>query len=464
MKVGVLGGGQLGRMLALAGYPLAFQFRFLDSSPEAPAEPLAEFLDGDFHDPAVLARFAEGLDLVTYEFENVPVAATTALAARLPVFPPPLALEEAQDRLREKSLFQSLGIPTPPFRAVESAHDLTAAVEEIGLPAVLKTRRLGYDGKGQQVLRDPHDVAAAGAQLGASTGQHGTTDAGSFPQSDHSASRGRKPSVSEPSSAPTTTTLDTGRDKRTDSSAPEQTPGPYAPGSPRNRHPSIDPAVSKPTSAPSSTLRILEGFVRFDREVSLLAVRDRRGAVACYPLVENHHREGILRMSLAPAPRTPPELQRLAEDYARRVLERLDYVGVLAIEFFEKDGQLLANEMAPRVHNSGHWTIEGAATSQFENHLRAVTGLPIGPTAALGRFAMFNLIGEAPAAEAVLALPEAHLHLYGKQPRPGRKLGHVTLRVGEPARVDDIVRRLDAILGFSECLGLDLSRIHAWGE
>jgi len=342
MTVGVLGGGQLGRMLALAGYPLGLRFRFLDLSPRAPAGHLAELHAGDYEDPDVLDRFAVGLDVVTYEFENVPVASACLLASRLPVYPPPQALEAAQDRLVEKTFFQSLGIPTPPFLAVDSEQGFRSALRQIGLPAVLKTRRMGYDGKGQIVLREPKDAEYAWRVLG------------DVPQ-------------------------------------------------------------------------ILEGFVPFRRELSVLAVRGGGGETAFYPLVENHHRDGMLRLSLAPAPGLTDALQGEAEDYARRVLAALEYVGVLAIEFFEADGRLLANEMAPRVHNSGHWTIEGAETSQFENHLRAVLGLPLGSAAAVGHAAMVNLIGSTPPPEVVLRLPRAHLHLYGKAPAAGRKLGHVTL-------------------------------------
>ncbi len=353
MNVGILGGGQLGYMLALAGYPLGLQFRFLDPSPEAPVGRIALRVNADFTNAEALERFANGLDLVTYEFENVPVNSVRALAQRLPVFPPPLALETAQDRLREKSLFRKLGIATAEFLPVRDAGELAGAAKKLGLPAILKTCRMGYDGKGQWLLRTTEDVAQARSQM------------------------------------------------------PEELP-----------------AVSEPLGeAPY----VLERMVAFSRELSILAVRSRAGEIVFYPPVENHHREGILRLSLAPAPQLGGKTQAAAEDIARRILEALDYVGVLAIELFECDGKLLANEMAPRVHNSGHWTIEGAITSQFENHLRAVCGFPLGSTVALGHSAMLNLIGEVPNPAEVLCIPDAHLHLYGKSPRPGRKLGHVTL-------------------------------------
>jgi 5-(carboxyamino)imidazole ribonucleotide synthase len=357
VNVGILGGGQLGYMLALAGYPLGLQFRFLDPSPEAPVGRIALRVNADFTNAEALDRFANGLDLVTYEFENVPVASVKTLAQRLPVYPPPQALEVAQDRLSEKTLFRKLGIATPDFLAVENAEALDQAVKSLGLPAVLKTCRLGYDGKGQWLLREPADILRAKSEMSAHVG--------------------------------------------------ETTSGPQSANFPF----------------------VLERFVLFARELSILSVRSRTGEIIFYPLVENHHREGILRLSLAPAPHLAEKTRAAAENAARRVLEALDYVGVLAIELFEcHNGELLANEMAPRVHNSGHWTIEGAVTSQFENHLRAVCGYPLGSTAPRGHSAMLNLIGEVPDPADVLAIPDAHLHLYGKSPRPGRKLGHVTLQ------------------------------------
>lgn len=357
LHVGVLGGGQLGRMLALAGYPLGLRFRVLEPAADAPAGHLAEHLIGGYGDLELLDDFADGLDVVTYEFENVPVAAAEHLAQRVPVYPPPAALAAAQDRLPEKLLFRQLGLPTPAFVPVDSRRELDGAVREIGLPGVLKTRRLGYDGKGQALLRTAADVETAWQAL-------------------------------------------------------------------------------------SGQPLIYEAFVPFDRELSILAVRGRDGATACYPLVENHHRDGILRLSLARAPDCPPQLQALAEEYAGRVLEWLDYVGVLAIELFQFGDMLLANEMAPRVHNSGHWTIEGAVTSQFENHLRAVCGLPLGDTAPRGNAAMVNLIGELPDRAAILAIPGAHLHDYGKAPRAGRKLGHVTLVEGDYATLHAKIERI----------------------
>jgi 5-(carboxyamino)imidazole ribonucleotide synthase len=366
--IGILGGGQLGYMLALAGYPLGLHFRFLDPSPEAPVGRIANRVTADFQDEQALQKFSHGLEVVTYEFENVPVAAAKFLADRVPVYPPSIALEEAQDRVREKQLFRKLGIPTAEFSPLANRKNLDAAVKLVGLPAVLKTCRMGYDGKGQWLLRTAEDVDKARPEL------------------------------------------------------------------------------------PDVPL-ILEKFVPFTRELSILGVRGWSGEIAFYPLIENHHRGGILRLSLAPAPNLTESLQKEAERAASALLEALGYVGVLCIEFFEIDGRLLANEMAPRVHNSGHWSIEGAVTSQFENHLRAILGLPLGSTAVVGVSAMINLIGEVPQSAEVLRVPNAHLHLYGKEPRAGRKLGHVTVRADHAeklykrlAELPDFFRRPDYCL------------------
>ena len=343
MTIGILGGGQLGYMLALAGYPLGLRFRFLDPSPEAPVGRIAHRVTAEFTDEQALEKFAHGLEVATYEFENVPVQAARFLAERVPVYPAPAALEEAQDRRREKRLFERLGIPTTDFAEIAKPEEFDAALERVGLPAVLKTCRLGYDGKGQWLLRTAEDVDRARAEL------------------------------------------------------------------------------------PNVPL-ILEKFVAFTRELSILGVRSRTGEIVFYPLVENHHRGGILRLSLAPAPQLAPGLQQTAEQATRKILEALDYAGVICLELFQVGDKLLANEIAPRVHNSGHWSIEGAATSQFENHLRAILGLPLGSTATVGYSAMVNLIAELPEAAEVLRAANTHLHLYGKSPRPGRKLGHVTVR------------------------------------
>lgn len=343
MRVGILGGGQLGRMIALAGYPLGVQCTVLEPAAESSAGQVCAHIRGEFDNFQSLYELAQSSDVITFEFENVPVESVRWLAERVPVFPPPRALEVSQDRLTEKTFFESLGIPTPPFAAVDTEAQFRAAVSRISLPCVLKTRRFGYDGKGQVVIRTREDAERAWQKLG-----------------------------------------------------------------------------GRPL--------ILEGFVPFDRELSLIAVRSRDGRIVTYPLIENEHRDAILHRSVAPAGDTGEELTERAAEFASRVLEELGYVGVLTIEWFQEGPRLLANEMAPRVHNSGHWTIEGALTSQFENHLRAVCGLPLGRCDAVGRAAMFNFIGNVPDAAAVLANPDAHLHVYGKSPRPGRKVGHVTLR------------------------------------
>lgn len=360
--VAVLGGGQLGRMLGLAGVPLGVQFRFLDPSPDAPAQVVGSLVTGALGDDEALARTVDGAHVVTYEWEGVPADAARRLEARgHHVYPSTRALEVSQDRLSEKQTFRDLGIGVADFAAVDDLDGLRAAVERVGLPAILKTRRGGYDGKGQHVLITRDDVESAFAAL-----------AGSGPL-------------------------------------------------------------------------ILEARVPFDRELSVLAVRGADGTTRSWPLVENRHVGGILRVSRAPASPRDPSLQARAEQDARRLLDHFDYVGVLALELFEVRGVLLANEMAPRVHNSGHWTIEGAETSQFENHLRAVLGWPLGPTDARGVSAMLNCVGALPDPRAVLAVEGAHLHRYGKQPRPGRKVGHVTVTAPDDVELASRLDRLRTI-------------------
>lgn len=349
MHIGILGAGQLGRMLALAGYPLGHRFRFLDPASDSPAGLLADHLALGYADTSVLEQFASRLDVVTYESENVPVEAAQHLEKFVPVYPPSLALEKAQDRFVEKSFFQELEIPTPKFTIYLDS--------SFSFPAVLKTRRMGYDGKGQSIVHSQAEVAA---------------------------------------------------EKAFDC--------------------------------------ILEEFVSFDRELSIIAVRNKTGETKFYPLIENHHRDGILRLSLVIG-NVSAELQKQAEEYATRMMSALNYVGVLTIEFFEKDGQLLANEMAPRVHNSGHWTIEGAITSQFENQVRAVCDAPLGSTNPLGVCAMVNLVGTLPDETSILKIEGAHLHLYDKAPRPKRKLGHITLVEKDVATLNeklDEIRKLYA--------------------
>ena len=360
MRIAVLGGGQLGRMLALEGIPLGHRFTFLEPAPDPPASALGTVIAAPYDDAGALARIAEAADVVTYEFENIPAASAAYLAERLPVLPPPRALGATQDRLAEKQMFQRLGIDTAPFHRLDTPADLDAALAATGLPAVIKTRRFGYDGKGQTVARSPAEAAAA---------------------------------------------LDT-----------------------------LGPGL------------IAEHFIHFERELSILAVRGHDGSRVSYPLTENHHRGGILRASYASAPGASPALQSAAEELARRIMEALEYVGVLAVELFEAGGRLLANEMAPRVHNSGHWTLNGADTSQFENHIRAITGLPLAAPRVPGPAAMLNIVGELPDAAAVAAVPGTHLHLYDKAPRPGRKLGHVNVTGPDEAAVRASAAKVWALL------------------
>lgn len=355
MRIGIIGGGQLGRMLALAGYPLGLRFIFLDPSPDACATQVGDCIQGAYDDPAKLQQLAEAVDVVTFEFENVPVSAVENIARIKPFYPPVAALGASQDRLTEKTLFRKLGIPTPEFRAVDSLADLEQAVADIGLPGILKTRRLGYDGRGQYRLRKASDIAKAWAAL-------------------------------------------------------------------------------------SGSALIYEAFVPFTREVSVIGARSTQGEIAIYPLAENTHRDGILHISRAPYRHAM--LQQQAERYLKKVLKHFNYVGILTIEFFVLRGKLVANEMAPRVHNSGHAGIEGFDTSQFENHLRAICGLPLGSTTARGHSAMLNFVGTIPAPEAALKQPGVHFHYYGKEARPARKLGHATVVSNTPAGRERALKKL----------------------
>ncbi|MEO5624419.1 MAG: 5-(carboxyamino)imidazole ribonucleotide synthase [Dokdonella sp.] len=359
--IGILGGGQLARMLALAGAPLGLRFLVVDSAEDACAGQVAPLLRADWRDFAALADFARRIDVATFDFENVPADTAHWLTQHTKVFPNPHALALSQDRLAEKNLFREIGLDTPAFAVVDSAADLAQAIERIGAPAILKTRRLGYDGKGQYRLKSPADVDAAWAALG---------------------------------------------------------------------------------GAPS----ILEAFVPFERELSVIGVRSRDGEFRTYPLTQNWHVDGILSASLAPAPDSDA-LAPIAFAHARRIAERLDYVGTFALELFVRDGALLGNEMAPRVHNSGHWTIEGAPSSQFENHVRAVIGLPLGDTRALGINVMLNWVGELPAANPVFAEARAHWHDYGKESRAGRKVGHATVCAENASALRETLMRIGHALG-----------------
>jgi 5-(carboxyamino)imidazole ribonucleotide synthase len=363
--VGILGGGQLARMLALAGAPLGLRFRVLDTVADACAGQFVPLVVGDWRDQGALETLASQVDVATFDFENVPAESAQWLAGRVPVFPDPRALALAQDRLAEKTLFGELGIPVPGFAAVDDRAGLDDAIARIGTPAILKTRRLGYDGKGQHRILSVADADAAWAALGPQAATVGL---------------------------------------------------------------------------------ILEAFVPFERELSVLAVRARDGEFRTWPLTENRHVDGVLSTSLAPA-RVAPGIAATAFAHARMLAEALEYVGVFALELFEHDGVLLANELAPRVHNSGHWTIEGSETSQFQNHLRAVLGLPLGDTRMVGHACMLNWIGELPDPGPLLHEPGGHWHDYGKAPRPGRKVGHATLRADSADELAAALERVGDALG-----------------
>ncbi|MGA9581943.1 MAG: 5-(carboxyamino)imidazole ribonucleotide synthase [Allosphingosinicella sp.] len=342
--IGIVGGGQLGRMLAMAAARLGYRCHIYapDEAPPA-AEVAADFTRGAWEDEAKLAAFGRSVDVATYEFENIAAAPLAALAAHAPLYPPAEALAVAQDRLSEKHFIARLGGSPAPYRPVDDRTGLDEALAALGVPAVLKTRRFGYDGKGQARIMEPSGAGDAWE------------------------------------------------------------------------------AVRKSPS-------VLEAFIAFEAEFSILLCRSRDGGIVTWPAPRNVHEGGVLRRSQAPARELEAQVAE-AEALARKAAEALDYVGVLALEFFATAQGPLFNEMAPRVHNSGHWTVEGAVTSQFENHVRAICGLPLGSTALTGaRVEMENLIGdEADGWAEILADPAAHLHLYGKgEARPGRKMGHVT--------------------------------------
>jgi 5-(carboxyamino)imidazole ribonucleotide synthase len=340
MHVGIVGAGQLGRMLALSGYPIGVRCLFLDRSADTPGAQVAPSLIGDLEDAVLLAELAARSDVLTFDWENIAGSALEPLEKITRVRPPRAALQVSQDRLAEKALFTRLKIPVAAHCAIDSRADLIRATQEIGLPGVLKTRRLGYDGKGQHVLRGPQDVEPAWLAIGAAG-------------------------------------------------------------------------------------LIYEKFQDFSREVSLVGARSAGGETVFYPLSSNTHGGGILRYSVAPY--INARLEKSARTHLKRVMQALDYIGVLALEFFVVRGALIANEMAPRVHNSGHWTIEGCVTSQFENHLRAVCDLPLGSTRAVGHTAMINFLGLMPERERLLTIDGLAYHDYGKIARPGRKLGHCTI-------------------------------------
>ncbi len=357
-RVGIIGGGQLGRMLAHSGADLGLEFCFLDPSDTPSAAPFGAHLKAAFDDPSALLALAERSDVLTYEFENVSVESLRAVAASTPVYPPVEALEMAQERSQEKVYFKKQGIPVAEWAYADSQHELDAALQSLGLPVIVKTNRLGYDGKGQHRVQVADDAKDLYARMGA-------------------------------------------------------------------------------------VPLCVERFVDFDYEVSAIGVRDKVGTVRHYALTRNEHRGGILHRSTALT--TNNDLSELAREYFQNVANALSYVGVLAIEFFVKGSSLIANECAPRVHNSGHWTIEGAVTSQFENHVRAVSGLPLGSTRTQSEATMENFIGEMPDREALLGIDGLGLHDYGKSPRPGRKLGHATIVANDRVEMLSRLRALEAV-------------------
>ncbi len=371
--VGILGAGQLARMLAQAGKPLSLEFIFLDPARDACAAELGEHICADWDDEDALMKLGQRADVITFDFENVPESSASLIESLCPVYPPPRALFKSQDRLREKTMMQELGIPVAPFHPVASRPDLVAAVEKTGLPCVLKTRRFGYDGKGQAVLRFQEDMERAWQVLG-----------------DHEL--------------------------------------------------------------------ICEAFISFEAECSIIAARGKDGQTVFWPLTRNLHRQGVLAISMAPA--FDRQLQASAEDLIQRLLDHLDYTGVMALELFLKDGELLANEFAPRVHNSGHWSIDAACTSQFENHLRAICGLPLGETHNESHVVMFNLLGEMPRCAhqqpaGQNARTGVHWHDYHKTARAGRKIGHVTVTAEGQAGLRARAAQLAGELGVAAELNLE---------
>ena len=342
MKIGVLGAGQLGRMLAIAAYPLGHQMAFTANSKNEPAVLLGQtFLNNDKQDAN--EQLTNASEVITYESENIAVDIVKEISKKTPVYPGAKSLFTTQHRGREKAIFDKLGIPCAPYQMVNSLADLKESVETVGLPAILKTATEGYDGKGQFLIHTKDQIDKAWQSM-------------------------------------------------------------------------------------NGVQAILEGFVSFKRELSLIAVRTMDNNHKYYPLVENTHHNGILRLTIAPAENISAKVQDQAEHYMQTLLDEMGHVGVLTIELFETTEGLIVNEMAPRVHNSGHWSIEGARTSQFENHVRAITGSPLGETDCLQQYcAMINIIGEHGPVEKVLELRNAHLHLYGKTERKGRKLGHITI-------------------------------------
>ena len=357
--IGILGGGQLGLMLAQAALPLGIRCVFLEDSPNCPARLLGQVFSSEQFD-----EFSQSCDIFTLEFENTPLKPAQVLESTKQLYPSSFALSVAQDRLNEKNLFNQLSIATVPFLAVNHKEDIQKAITTLGLPLVLKTSRGGYDGKGQFVLKTADQMDTAWAELGEAT-----------------------------------------------------------------------------KTAPL----IAEGFINFEREVSLIAVRGQTGEIRYYPLAQNEHHDGILAKSTVPAPNTE-HLTQQAQHNIKKLLEHLNYVGVLTLELFVTPDGLLANEIAPRVHNSGHWSIEGAVCSQFENHIRAVAGLPLGDTSITKPSVMLNVIGKYPVLADVLAIEGVHVHNYDKAEREGRKIAHITVMPSDSSQLEAAVSQVAALL------------------
>jgi 5-(carboxyamino)imidazole ribonucleotide synthase len=361
MKIGVLGAGQLGRMLALAAYPLGHQMAFIANSEDEPSTLLGKtFINSNKKDATKL--LTDACEVITYESENTNVEIVKEICKTTAVYPGAKSLFTTQHRGREKAIFDKLSIPCAPYQMVNSLDDLEVAVEKIGLPAILKTATEGYDGKGQFVIRAKDQIKKAWQSM-------------------------------------------------------------------------------------NGVEAILEGFVNFKRELSLIAVRGMDNSHKYYPLVENTHHNGILRLTIAPAENISAKVQEQAEHYMQTLLDEMEHVGVLTIELFETANGLVVNEMAPRVHNSGHWSIEGARTSQFENHVRAITDSPLGATDCLQQYcAMINIIGKHGPVDKVLELGNAHLHLYGKSERKDRKLGHITITANTLNEFNTTLSALEAFM------------------
>lgn len=358
--IGILGGGQLARMMALAGYPLGFRFVFFDPDRSACAGQVGSLIIADYNNELAIEEFCQQVDVVTLDFENVPVETVRRIANKKPVFPSADVLAIAQDRLLEKEFCQSIGVPTAAFTTINSLSELKFAAKKYNYSAVLKTRRMGYDGKGQYLIKQEDDIN----QIPDSVFQHDL---------------------------------------------------------------------------------IVEQLVAFKREVSVIVVRNAEGDLKTWPLCENKHKEGILTTTMVPAKEEP--LDALAFEYAQKMAEQLNYIGVMVVEFFQTESQVMVNEFAPRVHNSGHWTIEGAHTSQFENHLRAGLGLTLGDTGMNGMAAMLNWISAFPDSNLAISDIGVHWHIYGKEPRPGRKIGHTTLTAPDPQQLHDKILQLVNRLG-----------------